>query len=313
MAPSEEVLSKCPICSSSKITDFISDVQVDRPTTAWNLCENCGHLFVSPRPTKAILDAFYKNGYREQIFGVEEDPEKIPTRSVQEETQRAIRLTNLIMRYKLKVKRHLDLGSSTGVMLAGIVDRCECTEAVGIEPGDAWRQFAENAFTSEVPGKTKNPRIAAVRPTWYTDLKEVPKAKKFDLITIMHTLEHMLDPMAVLVEMKGRLLKDGLLVMEVPNMFGGAPVPLMWPHMHCFTTQTMHSVLERAGYDILTIETFGTQPPFFVSPQHIAVVASPKPDSYDLRTVLSRYNLFRQHIGFVQGAMANAQQTYEMG
>ena len=227
MSLNEEVLSECPICASPNITDFISDVQVNRPTTAWNLCENCGHLFVSPRPTQAVLDGFYKEGFREQIYGEKEDPETIPTASVQEETQRAIRITNLVMRYKPKVSRHLDLGSSTGVMLAGIIDRLGCMNSVGVEPGDAWRQFSINAFEAEVPGKTKNPKIASVRPTWHTRLKDVPKSPKFDLITIVHTLEHLLNPVAVLEEMKGRLLKDGLLVLEVPNAFGGVPVPLM--------------------------------------------------------------------------------------
>ena len=45
----------------------------------------------------------------------------------------------------------------------------------------------------------------------------------------------------------------------------------------------------------------------------MTMVAWPKPVLTDLRTVLSRFNLYRNHVGFVQTQAANARHRYEMG
>ena len=305
-----ETLEACPLCGEPGFVDFLTDVRPDRPTTNWKLCESCGHTFVSPRPTQKWLDEYYREGYRRDIYGIEEDAETIPQRNVAEETQRAIRISGIVLRSIGDVTRHLDIGSSTGVTLAAIVDRADPEESVGVEPNDAWRAFATNAFEKRIP---KEEPGVETNVKFYKNLSEVPKSPKFDLVTSLHTLEHISEPIAVLQSVKKLLKKTGVLIIETPVLYGGQTSPLMWPHLHCFTQDTIRLFLEKGGFYVAAIETSGSDGPFWPSPQHMTMVAWPKPVFTDLRTVLSRFNLYRNHVGFVQTQAANARHRYEMG
>ena len=306
-----ETLKACPLCDEPDFVDFVTDVRPDRPTTNWKLCESCGHVFVSPQPTQKWLDGYYLEGYRRDVYGMEkEDPEEIPQNSVAEETQRAIRISGTILRSIANVSRHLDIGSSTGVALAAVVDRMGPEESVGVEPNDAWRTFAINAFEQRIP--QGDPGIET-NVKFYTNISEVPKSPKFDLITALHVLEHVADPIAMLRGIKKLLKKGGVLIVETPVLYGGMASPLMWPHIHCFTQDTVRSLLEKGGFYVAAIETSESMAPLWASPQHMTVIAWPKPVSTDLRTVLSRFNLYRSHVGFVQTQAANSRAQYEMG
>ena len=307
-----ETLTECPLCGDDNITDFMTDIRTERPTTIWNLCENCGHVFVSPRPTQKWLTDYYTMGYRRDIFRIEEDAETIPQRSVAEETQRAIRLSHLILRSTAQVNRHLDIGSSTGVLIASVLDRMNPKEAFGVEPNEAWRAFGESAFERRVESVDLQ-EVSDTPVTFYADLSQVPKTPKFDLITSIHTLEHMRNPVGTLRKLKRMLTTTGTIIVETPFLYGGMVNPLMWPHMHCFTQDTIRILLEAVGFHITMLETNGSAAPFWPSPQHMTVVAQPKPLTNSLRDVLGRFNRYRNHVGFVQNQAAGAQTQYRMG
>jgi SAM-dependent methyltransferase len=88
------------------------------------------------------------------------------------------------------------------------------------------------------------------------DLLEAPFAPaEFDLITALHVLEHVPDPVAAVRRMLGWLAPGGLLVVEVPNagglgarLFGRAWSGLELPrHLSHFTPATLEQVVTRAG------------------------------------------------------------------
>jgi SAM-dependent methyltransferase len=88
------------------------------------------------------------------------------------------------------------------------------------------------------------------------DLLEAPFAPgEFDVITALHVLEHVPDPVAAMRRMLGWLAPGGLLVVEVPNagglgarLFGRAWSGLELPrHLSHFTPATLEQVVTRAG------------------------------------------------------------------
>ena len=301
----------CPVCLSDNTTELITDVEKDRPSQAWKICLNCEHTYVSPRPSDEFLTSFYTEGYRRMVYRLKEKESKevMPVNSVNEERNRAMRLGTLIMGVRSKVTSHLDIGSSTGALCAGVVDFLKPAFSWGVEPNDAWRGFAETAFAKRDP-KFKlyedNVRFAA-------KLSEVPKTPKFDLVTVIHTLEHMADPRGTLVELRKRMKLTGLLVVEVPNRYGGIANPLMWPHLHCFTEFTLDRLLAETGFFPILHESLGNFPPFFPPPQTILVVAGLKPPEISLVNVLMRYNQYRAVIGDLQKRVAQAKPQYDIG
>ena len=306
----EDVLT-CPICAGSSIENMITDVQVDRPSQAWSLCLTCGHVFVNPRPTKKWLAGFYTDGYRAMTHGLEkgESSDRIPVKSVKEEQIRAMSVATGIMAVRAKVANHLDIGSSTGALCAGVIDMVKPTHSWGVEPNDAWRGFAEKAFGSR--NKTLLDYQDDVH--FVKTLDKVPKTTKFELVTVIHTLEHLIDPRGLLEQCHSRMRPGGLLVVEVPNRYGGLVNPLLWPHLHSFTHETLTYLLEDIGFRQIHVETHGNNPPLFIPSPSLRVTAEMKQPDISVDNVLGRYNQYRQAIGQIQKRMSDLRPQYDIG
>ena len=134
-----ETLNACPLCKEpGPFVPFFTYKHNTRPTGEWSLCQICGAVFANPRPTAFELDKYYEAEYREQVQGTAK-----PTNSnLREEGTRSNRLHWFIRRFTSQVKRHMDIGSSAGLLLAEIQSDYLC-HSVGIEPGDAFRDFAD--------------------------------------------------------------------------------------------------------------------------------------------------------------------------
>lgn len=77
------------------------------------------------------------------------------------------------------------------------------------------------------------------------DLARLPD--RFDLITMMHALEHFTDPLQGLIALRDKLAPDGCLFVEVPN---GAVTPfdlVIADHVSHFTRHDLARLLHRAG------------------------------------------------------------------
>ena len=101
--------------------------------------------------------------------------------------------------------------------------------------------------------------------------------KSFDTVTCMAVLEHIFDPYSVVSEINRVLKKDGILVIEVPNIayikhrirlfFGKLPItgfPCNWKeigwdggHLHYFTKSTVCTLLKDSGFRILKVSGCG--------------------------------------------------------
>lgn len=73
--------------------------------------------------------------------------------------------------------------------------------------------------------------------------------KNFDLITIVHVLEHLEKPIDQLTELKNVLSENGVVYAEVPNLYG---FPLMNNyHTIAFSQQSLIKMFHSAGFEIL--------------------------------------------------------------
>jgi len=73
--------------------------------------------------------------------------------------------------------------------------------------------------------------------------------KNFDLITIVHVLEHLDKPLENLIKLKNNLSDEGVVYAEVPNLYG---FPLAdEAHKIAFTDFSLVNLFKSAGYEIL--------------------------------------------------------------
>jgi len=219
-------VSSCPICTCARVTSFATTRDAGRELS-YLVCRRCGHVFQSPRMSPDELDAFYRGDYRLLRQGSEEPIE----RDVLAQEARAVVTVRLLGDRLPGVTRHLDVGSSSGALLEELRSRYGC-DGVGIEPGEAYRRYSDGRGLRIVP-----------------DLDQLQEAAEppFDLVTAMHVVEHMPDPVATLTSIRERHMRPGgFLLLEAPNLFDHQAFELA--HLHAFTTSSLRDTVRRAGF-----------------------------------------------------------------
>jgi SAM-dependent methyltransferase len=140
--------------------------------------------------------------------------------------------------------RYLDVGCGSGAALG--VARSLGWHVAGIEPDAAAAQKAR-AFADEL-------HVCDA-------LAASPGSGRFDVVTTLHVLEHVPDPVRLLRRMLDWLAPGGLLIVEVPNagglgaaLFGGAWSGLELPrHLSHFSPATLRRAVAQARGEVLWV------------------------------------------------------------
>ncbi len=222
----------CPLCDSSSFSLF--ETTVNRGITLHNwICKRCGLVFLSPRMDVESVEKFYRSKYR--VHDIERD--KPIQWVVEKEETRALYQIDLLEDWIGKVPhRLLDIGASSGRLLHIATQKFNCV-SVGIEPGDNYRAYASQNFKL------------------YLNIESLIAAseKQFDVITMSHVLEHLDEPIKFLSTLRKYVLQeDGVLFIEVPNLYGHSCFEPA--HLYAFTDKTLSMMLRMAGFDILKVK-----------------------------------------------------------
>jgi trans-aconitate methyltransferase len=247
-----ETVNDCPLCGQS--TNHAFDTRQFRGHTIFNrVCAYCGFVFQSPRMDRSELDAFYASEYR-HVYQGEEGPSP---QDLLNQEERASALLSFTRNEIPNLTRHLDIGSSAGCLLEIFRDQYQ-NETVGVEPGDAYRRYAQSK------GLIIYPEIA--------DLKNANESK-FDLISLAHVLEHLPDPIGYLISLREQyLLSHGWLLIEVPNLYCHDSFEIA--HLTSYSMHTLCQTLRRSGFEITKNQSHG-RPRSELLSLYLTVLAKP--------------------------------------
>jgi 2-polyprenyl-3-methyl-5-hydroxy-6-metoxy-1,4-benzoquinol methylase len=272
-----EDIRTCMVCGSERSAPFDQRSYRGHRLT-YRICQHCGLVFQSPRMTEAESTAFYAEQYR-----LLQEGSRDPTaRNRKAQTGRAASLLRFAQAEIPSVKRHLDIGCSLGVLLQhfqGVFHN----QAVGVEPGEAHRTYAREQGL-----------------TVYTTLNELEEAgeERFDLVSMAHVLEHLMDPIAYLKHLRESLLAgDGKLILEVPNLYAHDSFEVA--HLYAFSAHTLHEVLRLSGFEMLKFEKHG-RPNSALFPLFLTTLCTParQPDSNPV--LPERFVSIKRHIGMLR-------------
>jgi hypothetical protein len=245
-------VNNCPLCYHESSQHF--DTREFRGHTVSNrICDHCGLVYQTPRMSTAELDRFYAAEYR-QIYQGDAGPTQ---KDLQTQQRRAAALLEFANEFVPKVDRHLDIGCSAGVLLETFRDNYG-DQTVGVEPGEAYRKFAQDKGI-----------------TVYADIGDLLPAGegRCDLISMAHVLEHLSNPVGYLTYLSEKFLaKDGWLLIEVPNLYYHDSFEIA--HLISFSVHTLRQTLQRAGYKIVKLEAHG-RPRSELLPLYLTVLAQP--------------------------------------
>ena len=149
-------------------------------------------------------------------------------------------------------KRVLELGCSTGYMSRYMTQKRDCS-VIGIEV-DTTAAAQAGKFCREVLVRDLN------RPDWVAGLAN----KAFDVVLMGDVLEHLIDPLDLLIQVRALLDSNATLVICLPNvvhwitrlkiLFGRfdyeAGGTLDHTHLRFYTVKTAREMIETAGYRI---------------------------------------------------------------
>ena len=272
-----EIVKNCLLCSSDQNLHFDTRTFAGRIVEN-RICQSCGFVFQSPRMTSDEAENFYTSEYRQLYQG---SPGPNP-KDLHMQELRAGLLASFAGRHIHQVSRHLDIGSSAGSLNQSIHQKFD-SQSVGVEPGQAYREFASAAGFKV-----------------YASLQEMQSAgeTKFDLVTMSHVLEHILDPLSYLVHLREQILtEDGCLLVEVPNLYFHDSFEVA--HLSSFSIHTLRQLLRKAGFEMIAIHKHGL-PRSMVIPYFLTVLCCPSKSGIGFRLKPERFVALKRRFGLFE-------------
>ncbi len=194
---------------------------------------------IDPLPSEAELEAWYAGQYREAYKGCEKPTMKYVLRAAKNAKARYDWLRqNYLKNFANARLKTLDIGASSGEFVSLMGHQCH--DAYGIEPHQGYAEYAQSMGLKIV----NSPALDGLQKF---------EEKSFDLITMYHVLEHLVNPLKSL-EAIGASLKDtGILYIEVPNATRYCSPTYMFFSAHTlyFDSGSLKHTLECAGFEVV--------------------------------------------------------------
>ncbi len=232
---------KCNLCECEDTKVIHDQERFDLPVNTV-ICNNCGLVYINPRPIEKNYYKMYEVDYRVAVSGTDDWLEN----KFQEQrgySQRKV-IPFYLRHYKDFSGNLLDVGCSYGGLMMPFKEEFSDVNLFGIEPVV---NIAEQA-------QLKTGAKIHVGPIETAEFSE-----KFNLIIFARCLNHMLDPMTTIQKARSMLDEQGKLLIILHDaistlMFQGLSQFTEITHPYIFSPETIKSLLAKAGFKIIGYE-----------------------------------------------------------
>jgi SAM-dependent methyltransferase len=196
------------------------------------VCLECGLAYQTPRMTEEELTEFYREKYRDVYSGNNTEPSADFVAAQKNHGHQVLERLRPYLRPQTNI---IDIGCGPGGMLVPF--RAAGYHVVGIEPGH-YASWGRNELGIDI-------RQASFESTELEDVRA-------DAAILSYVLEHVAAPLRVLKRAHALLLPDGILYVEVPNLWSiRGPVAKYFhvAHLTYFTPLSLRGMLKAAGFE----------------------------------------------------------------
>jgi SAM-dependent methyltransferase len=237
---------RCPACDS----DAVTEGGFTKLGFRYRECAGCRSLYVSPRPTPAMQEAFARQSEATTFWGTHFYRETAAARREKMFHPRANLVADLVRNGVVtRTKTFADVGAGYGIFLEEVAALGLFDEVAGIEPAPPLAKVCrEKGFcVIEAMMEDVGERIAA------------------DLLTAFEVLEHVFDPAAFLRACAVGLHEEGALLFTTLTI-DGFDLQVLWnesksiyppQHINLMSIDGLRTLAERSGLEILSIATPG--------------------------------------------------------
>lgn len=227
----------CTLCHATNSLE-ISLIDRDGAPLRTVICQGCGLLYTSPRPSQEQLSSYYRDHYRLSYKGSYAPKRKHIIRAGRVALHRLQQIEDLI-KPEISV---LDVGAGGGEFAYLLQSRgCHVT---GIEPNKGYCNHACQHYHVDI----RNHMVQEM---------ELPE-ERYQLITMYHVLEHIEDFPNTLIKLRRLLHPKGTLVVEVPNAEAVCQNPgnkYHAAHIYNFSPKTLAMAGQKVGLAPESIQT----------------------------------------------------------
>lgn len=181
----------------------------------WYECASCSLLYRSPRMTQAEIDRYYGGREYHDTRGIS---------SIMQDACEHRRAKKIVEYLPVGANTILDIGCARGYLLE--FARSRGYKILGVEPNEDW-PFGGTPFV--------------------TSLDDVEG--RFDVITCIHTLEHVIDFKGMIERIKELLAPKGMVILEVPNT--NSTGVYVDAHLYVFKPSILRRLFEPLRNDLL--------------------------------------------------------------
>jgi 2-polyprenyl-3-methyl-5-hydroxy-6-metoxy-1,4-benzoquinol methylase len=210
-------------------------------------CKNCGLVYLEIKENKKEIESFYSSEYRiVPELPVQSPEEHFYDKVTQNDANNRILFISKYI--NLQDKRVLELGSASGNLLDKLLEY-GAKEAIGIELDKEFSKYAQQRGLK----------------VFTRSIEELGIKEEFDAVVTFHTLEHVYDPMAVILATRAALKEGGCFLGEVPNqndwriqIFNDGIVKRFHydpNHYYYYAPTTLKNYLETCGFSNINLET----------------------------------------------------------
>lgn len=234
----------CPLCGSDKQSLFYDgiDKYYSQKKVRYVSCDNCGFIFLNPRPTDEEYKEMYKTVFQDKRRKLETVEQSITRLEGIKSYEAKTPEMEYFRSFVDKNSTCLEVGSGWGTLAKVVKDTFGCDPDL-VEPSVLAAKTAQEYYGLKVYCEE-------------FDAFAEKCDKKYDFIFSYYLLEHLLDVNSFLEKLKKLLHKDTKLLFAIPNVANQdhpSEVFFHIEHTYYYSPKTVTLMLNKHGYRVIKL------------------------------------------------------------
>ena len=233
----------CPACGASGVTEF------EKKDMIYERCPVCRTVFMNPRPSEALLHAFYTQSRTYAYWNRHIFPASESVRRARIFVPRAERVLGFCKQYGVKTGSLLEIGAGFGTFCEEVANRKVFKRVIALE------------MTPDLAATCRKRGLEVIeQPVEKLDLPP----HSVDVMVAFETLEHLYSPVEFLIACRKLLAPGGLLVITCPSIDGFDVITLRehsdtvdHEHVNYLNPASIRRLADACGFNVLEVLTPG--------------------------------------------------------
>jgi 2-polyprenyl-3-methyl-5-hydroxy-6-metoxy-1,4-benzoquinol methylase len=240
----EFVAVGCPGCSSERRKPAFEKFGCN-----FNWCTDCRTLYMSPRPSPAVMADYYQNSENYAYFAKYIFPASEESRREKMHKPRLARILEYCERFGAPRGALLEVGPGFGTFAEVATKSGAFRSVLGIEP------------TPEMAAACRARGVKVIERRIEDAAGHIDEA---DIVVSFEVIEHLFDPSNFVTHCAQLLPRGGLLVLTCPNglgfdvaVLGPGSLAIDVEHVNLFNQESLSHLLVKSGFEVLEATTPG--------------------------------------------------------